>query len=316
MSDAPIAYLRDDGVVVFRASAAGHCSRALWASLAEVSPSAPSEHLETIFAEGHLHEEAVRNYLNERGTTVTESQGDVELWIVPNKVVVVGHVDGFVNVAGKRVWENKALARSSFDKWVKHRFDGFESYAWQISVYMLATECGALYTVKRRDDGLIDEFVIDEPPISFDEIRRKLLNVYAAFLRGEMPACDPERWGCSYWFLHDEHEIPTTEDAPVRLVGPEEKLDELAAIWTVLSETEKEIKERKKKLRAEMDDLRSGRNKFETIHHTFSVSSRTRESIDKAKLIVEQGKEFVEPYLKRTEYDVWTIKERPLEAGE
>lgn len=315
MSDAPMAYIRDDGVVVFRASAAGKCSRALWASLAEITPSSVSERLETIFAEGHLHEEAMKNYLDERGTPVKEAQGDVELWIVPGKVVVVGHVDGFVDVGGKRVWENKALARSSFDKWVKHRFDEYEDYAWQISVYMLATECGALYTVKRRDDGLVDEFLIDDPPIPFEQIRKKLLNVYAAFLRADMPKCDPERWGCPYWHLHDEHDGPVVGDEPIALEGPQEKLDEMAAIWMVLTKTEKEIQDRKKKLKAEMDELRQGQRKFETVHHSFDVSERTRETIDKTKLTVDMGREWVEGYTKTTTYDVWTIKERNIEAG-
>ena len=67
MSDKPLAYYDTDGAVTIRASAIGKCSRALWASLNEISPVAPTERLEDIFQEGHLHERAVKELLESEG---------------------------------------------------------------------------------------------------------------------------------------------------------------------------------------------------------------------------------------------------------
>jgi hypothetical protein len=202
MSDRPDAYVDTDGAVTLRAYAIGKCSRALWAALNEVESLAPSEHLETIFAEGHLHEEAVRQLLVSEGAEI-DAQHEVTLWVIPGELKIVGHLDGIIENWGQ-IWEGKALGKDGFRRFQNVGFDAYPEYPWQISTYMIATELPALYTVKNRDSGEIIRLVLDTPPISRAEINAKAIGVYTAWKNQEMPACDPERFLCSYSFLHDE----------------------------------------------------------------------------------------------------------------
>ena len=214
MSDAPLAYLDDDNVLTIRASALGKCIRALWAATEGIQPMSPSDFLEDIFDEGHLHEKAVRKMLESQGAN-TDNRAEVTLWILPGKVRIVGHLDGDIE-NWLQIWENKALGKESFRRFKNVGFDAFEDYAWQISVYMLATNKNALYTVKSRDSGEVMRFILDTPPISEVQIKMKALRLYTAIKDGVMPACDPERWGCPFFFLHDEAE----EDEAVELEDP------------------------------------------------------------------------------------------------
>jgi hypothetical protein len=236
MNDRALAYIDDDGAVTIRASAVGKCSRSLWAALEEIDPVAPTERIDLILSEGYLHEQAVRELLESEGAIV-EDQAEITLWIIPGRLKVVGHVDGKIT-NWYQVWENKALGKESFKRWRNVGFDAFPDYAWQISVYMLSLNLPALYTVKCRDDGELDRMVIDQPPVSLTEIRAKLVGLYSAYKRGEMPPCDPERWMCSFYFLHDEIaegetfelDDPYYESAASRLADVREQLKFLLAI--------------------------------------------------------------------------------------
>lgn len=214
MSDKPQAYIDTDGVTTFRASAIGKCSRALWASLNEITPIAPAERLDAIFAEGHLHERAVRELLESEGA-IMDPQEEVTLWIIPGVLKIKGHVDGHITNWGQ-VWEGKALGREGFRRFTNVGFDAYPEYPWQIAVYMHALGLPALYTVKNRDDGQITRLTLDEPPVSLEDIKSKAIGVFKAYETHEMPLCDPERFLCSYYFLHDEldegESINTIED--------------------------------------------------------------------------------------------------------
>lgn len=206
MSDRPLAYYDTDGAVTIRASGVGKCSRAIWASLQEITPIAPTERLDSILSEGHLHEKAVREQLESEGavfSTGPDDQESITLWIIPGKLKVVGHLDGIIT-NWNQGWENKALGKEGFRRWRNVGFDAYPDYPWQLSVYMLATGLPFLYTVKCRDDGQLDRTVFTEPPVSLKEIQAKLIGIYTAHKNQDMPACDPERWMCSWFFLHDE----------------------------------------------------------------------------------------------------------------
>lgn len=242
MSDRAQAYYDDDGAIAIRASAIGKCSRSLWASLEDIEPIVPSDRIESIFSEGHLHEQAVRELLESEGAEI-EDQEQVTLWIIPGKLKITGHVDG--NITNwNQVWECKALGKEGFKRWRNVGFDAYPEYPWQISVYMLALDKPALYTVKCRDDGQLDRMVIQEPPIPIKEIRAKAIGVYTAHKNGVMPECDPERWMCSFYFLHDEAkenetfelDDPYYESAASRLADVREQIKFLQGV-------EKELKE-------------------------------------------------------------------------
>lgn len=276
MSDRPMAYIDDDGALTIRASAIGKCSRALWAALQEIESVAPTERLEAIFSEGHLHEAAVREVLESEGAEI-DDQFEVTYWVIPEKLKIVGHLDGYIE-NWQQIWEGKALGKEGFRRFQNVGFDAYPEYPWQISVYMMATRLPALYTIKNRDDGELIRFVIDEHPISSTDIMAKAVGVYNAYNEQEMPDCDPERWMCSYYFLHDELEddeqVQTVEDPYVEAV---------AGALTEVREQQKYLKEKGNELRDDLLKLPSGKH----LAGMFEISVKEIEShrLDKKKMI-------------------------------
>lgn len=259
---------------------------------------APTERIDTILSEGHLYEQAVRELLESEGAVI-EDQEQVTLWIIPGKLKVVGHVDGNISNWGQ-VWENKALGKEGFKRWRNVGFDAYPEYPWQISVYMLALDMPALYTVKCRDDGQIDRMVIQEPPVSLKEIRAKLLGVYTAHKSSQMPACDPERWLCSFYFLHDERQEkeefelddPYIESAASRLADVREQIKFLQGV--------------EKELKGDLKDLAVGLHY--TPNYEIDVTEVTQNRLDKNKLVAAG----IDPkeYSRESTYTTVRIKER------
>lgn len=320
-----IAYQHEEGHVVVRASALGKCVRALWASLEGIDPVDTPEYLSRAAEEGNLHEEHIRTKLaHDHGRKIYGDQTELKLWIIPRKLVVIGHTDGFMEP--KRFVEShndipsglpdlieiKTMSRAVFDKWMAKGWDSNPSYAWQISAYMLAARWpegikGTVYAAKRRDDGLIDERYLTEPPISLKEIRAKMIALYKHWKLGEMPPCDiPEsnRWGCPVFFLHDEDVVPEEQqvDAP--------DLDTLAAEYLELGKTATYATKRKKEIKEEMEAFRDGRPEFSTENFNFKVTFVPRDSLDKAAVMVEHGDDFFERYTHHGGYERWYVKER------
>lgn len=299
MNDKPIAYLNDDGVMVIRASALGKCSRALWAALNDVTPMAPTERLDVILNEGHLHEQAVRELLESEGAEMS-SQEKVELWIIPGKLKIVGHVDGDV-INWDQVWEGKALGKEGYRKFKNVGFDAYPDYAWQISMYMIALDKPALYTVKNRDDGEILRLVIDTPPITLDEINAKCLALYTAFNNHEMPACDPERWMCSFFFLHDEQ----ADDEPLTFVE-DPYIEAVAGALAEVREHLKMLTEKEKELKEDLKYMAPGTHVTDSFE--IEIKEVTTHRLDQG-LMAEAG---INPneYKKEATYTTIKVKER------
>ncbi len=270
-----MAYVEDD-VMTIRASAIGKCSRALWAALQEIESVAPTERLEVIFSEGHLHEAAVRELLESEGAEI-EDQYEVNYWVIPGKLKITGHLDGYIP-NWSQIWEGKALGKEGFRRFQNVGFDAYPEYPWQISTYMLATDLPALYTIKNRDDGELIRFVIDEPPISSEDIFAKAIGVYTAYNNQEMPDCDPERYLCGYYFLHDELEeeeqVQTVEDPYIEAV---------AGALSEVREQAKYLKEKGDELRDDLLRLPTGRH----LAGSYEIDIKVIESLrlDKKKMI-------------------------------
>lgn len=300
MSDKPLAYIDSDGALTIRASASGKCVRALWAALEEIQPMSPSEKLEDIFEEGHLHEAAVKQVLESEGAEI-DDQAEVTYWVLAGKVKIVGHLDGDI-LNWNQIWENKALGKAGFQRYRNVGFDAYPEYAWQISVYMYATGKPALYTVKSRDSGELDRKIIDKAPISETEIKMKALTLYSTWKDGIMPACDPERWGCPFFFLHDE----TKEAMVVELEDP--YIEALAGTLRDVRLAKKELDEKESELKEEiLKEVSVGKHVVGL--YELSIRKQTSRRLDQG-LLIEDG---IDPdkYKKESNpYPVIEVKEK------
>jgi hypothetical protein len=324
VSNAPNVYQKD-GIIYVRASAFGKCYRQLWAVWDGIQPMAVGDGTQRAFNEGHLHEEAVWKQREAEGYTMYGDQTTVELKVLPNRLHIVGHIDGFIELGdstefthaeygngGPRLWECKAMSRSAFDDWIRDRFDYRPGYAWQLAIYMHGTHTErAHYDVKRRDDGVIDAWLINEPPYSMPEIRARALKLYSHLMSGEMPPCDKQEWFCDYRFLHDEQAVDEPELAVPADNIPE--LDDLLAMYEEAKATEKWAKDEQDRIKKKIEaEFRNGRDEFGSDMFTVNIQTRTRRNFDKARMVAEEknGQELLDKYTTPKPYEAWTIKER------
>jgi len=326
VADGPSVYTKD-GIIYVRASSFGGCSRKLWAIYDGVQPMEHKDVIKRAFSEGHLHEAAAVEQLTQEGYEFNGDQAEVVLKILPGKLHIVGHIDGYINLGtsdqfdsgeygGERLWECKSASRSSFDQWINGRFNARPSYAWQLAIYMLASEhLTAHYTVKRRDDGLIDTWLINEPPKTLRQIRSRAVRLYNMFKKGEMPKCDVDggaSYFCEFWFLHDEDEVDDTEvgdgEIPIDNIA---ELDDMLAGYYEVVETEKWAKKEKDRIKKQLDGgYRNNRLRFGSDHFQVKITEVSSQRLDKTALIAGEGKELVDRYTKTSNYDRWSITPR------
>ncbi len=162
---------------VYRMSSVGYCPRALSAQRLNYPKESAPVWLERTANEGNWHEKRLREELIYDGYTIFDVQEEVTLEYPT--FTLLGHIDGKVlahtNKNQLKLLEIKSMSQYEFDRWMKDKWDGFGSYAAQITCYMKGTglsEC--LYLVKNRSSGYIDKAVLNETPANIDEIIAKL----------------------------------------------------------------------------------------------------------------------------------------------
>lgn len=267
--DRSIAY-RENDTSIYRASGAGSCITALVAAMLgykEDRSTFTHDILMNAAKEGNLHEGAIVEELKrDYGWRVYGGQDVVEVKVIP-RVFVRGHIDGLCIPKGmrnERLLEIKTMSRDRFKKWkalgdnVRERLlsDDFYKYGWQISAYMYAHDgMPAMYVVKNRDSG---ELMIEEiklPPVSWKQIRTKIIQAEMWRKRGELPDCEGssgEKFFCPYPYLHNDvtfGDEPEDEDAPVDdvtltlIAGMAERYADLAGQVKLLKPLDSERKD-------------------------------------------------------------------------
>ncbi len=165
-------------------SGVGDCPRALSAERLGYPCEAAPDWLERAADEGKKHEIWIKEQLKTEGFTVTGEQ--LELSLDYPSFKLVGHIDGIIYEDNKnpKLLEIKSMSQYEFDRWMKEKWSGFQSYAAQISCYYKAinqywsqTVDGIYYMVKNRSSGYIDKATLAEPPADFDEIIKKIEHV-------------------------------------------------------------------------------------------------------------------------------------------
>jgi len=308
----PNAYMEGDMLVV-RASSSGDCLRALWAAATGMQEVAKREWLAQTAQEGHLHEPDVRDRLREQDHVITEVQQVADWEVVPGKVTIRGHVDGRVattrgagyDPAQDAVLEIKSMSEAVFKEFEANRFKSKPAYAWQISAYMYAMSASrALYAYKNRNNGQLETFWIDRPPIDKATITRKMVELRRWVDRGEMPECDlANRFFCGFIYLHWEEGKAEEVD-----FSGEAAIDELADEYMGLVHLIKELTTRKSELRKGLISLVGHGARAVTDNHRIGVTQKRRTGLSKA--LLEDAFGDLTDYETRTEYEEVRVTKR------
>lgn len=153
-------------MLVIRMSGAGKCKRALSAELLGMKPAPAPAFLKRAAKEGKLHEWAIKKELQEEEDMIVYDE-QLEVVIKRDQYVLTGHIDGKVlDVGGKipKLLEIKSMSEGEYYRWLRGRWEAFETYAAQASLYMKGLgldEC--LYYVKNRNTGDVDRAVMGPP---------------------------------------------------------------------------------------------------------------------------------------------------------
>ena len=233
MSDnRPIAY-REGNNSIYRGSGVGSCVKALVAAMQgyeENRSEFTDRIMSTAAAEGNLHEPAIVEALVDQGWKVGHQQDQVNVKILP-RVYVRFHPDGIgrpPRARKDRVIEIKSMSKTRYKKWLSYPDAStalvspeFRKYGFQISVEMYHYAMEAEYVVKNRDSGELNIQHLKTPPISFSEIKRRIIEAEKWRKKGELPGCDvdsAEKFFCPFPYLHDDLPFDPEEDdedAPV-----------------------------------------------------------------------------------------------------
>ncbi len=224
--DRPNVY-EEEGVWVYRASAAGRCERELWAYRTGMTPTAHPDWLLKAFQEGHDNEDAILKVVG----GVTMAQRVIEI-PVGKGVMFRGAIDGYQE-SSKKLVDAKAFAESTYyTKWLKTGIRGFPGYTAQMRLYGAGLELqglelnGLIMAIGiKDDDGVVQkvkqfQYSFDDLPVTLRDLKRKVMRIEAAAVSGEMPPCvEPLQYPCSFFFIHDEKEIMVSDNEFLELMA-------------------------------------------------------------------------------------------------
>lgn len=218
MDEGRITEVLESGLIVYRASSAGTCIKALVADRRGEIPKPPSQWLEAIFAAGWAYEEDMIGRLRDLGWQVRGQQQEYVLDVIPGKVVIIGHVDGVAtSPAGiDHVLEMKTQGPSVFPVWERRGQYALRAdlrYATQATCAMRGLGMPMLYVRMQRCEptvALADRpfgtFVVSDDPVSWATVCQKIAIAEAMVQRhDEWPQCDvaTEKSRCFFDYLHD-----------------------------------------------------------------------------------------------------------------
>lgn len=234
---------------IYRASSLGYSLCQLVCGHLGYEAASPPEWLQEKYDEGNRLEpmiiEGIKNDQN-----VKDEQLEVELEIIPDKVKVVGHIDGMVDESGWRLLEIKTMAHAMFERVEDKGWDAggiMEKYKWQVSAYQLATGLPLTLCVWDKQEKDWCFIRTDKPFYSVADIANKLAEAEEHIANGIIPdGCSD--YPCPYYYLHEQ------KDAK-EVVNADDELEAVLAAWYEADKNAKIYEAEKKVLREQIIEL-------------------------------------------------------------
>lgn len=207
----PDAYWEGD-TLILRASSLGRCIGEVCRTGYGITPALPPEDMVLRWIEGSFFEDAVLQEAQIQGWEIVEEQPELELVVLPGKIIVRCHPDAIVvctdpgagnlhYLGQRRVLEAKFLADVEME---------LAAYDWQMSVEMAVTRLPGLWARGQKVRSQVGEqevvtmgdvglSMVDRAPYSVTDIKRRAMSIYKAVTTGEMPECDQRQYPCGHW---------------------------------------------------------------------------------------------------------------------
>lgn len=313
--DRPAVYV-EGGKRIYRASQLGECARALVAAGLGMEPAEPHEFMQRAAEFGAEHEAGILDYLHrEYGFEILERQTQVEL-AVGSRYILRGHVDAIaINpwTKERQIIEIKTAAESraadllaALGKNVyPHAFVEKEPrYAFQLAVYMLKLKLTATYVIWptfKQDGRLVlaksPELVqVEQPPLSWSAILRRIEKVERWITKGEFPPCDrSDGFFCSFRYLCERR---PAEQVVADRMG---EIDAWASAYRAAQQQRDQAEALMRQAREKLLELAGNDSRLETARFRVAVSRFPRTSYDfKAMEADPQVAAIIAPYRRET----------------
>lgn len=279
MSDRPNVTVHPSGLVEYRASFCGSCSRALVAARRGENQMPHSDAAEARMAEGWRQEEYIKERLLAEGWESIQKEGQEEYRavVIEGRIIIVGHLDDRlrnIHTHEEVIAEYKSMGDSVISQWLKHGAGNEHRqlradllYSAQCTAAMVgAAEVNGqrqriLYAGKERPGADSDPregrwfyFLLDpdDHPMDWSTLRRRITLAETMAREDSItwPDCDTDskgRFFCNFPHLH-EAEV-------------EEEVPELSALFSLahsaqlsFDAAEDELKDIKKQIRSALEE--------------------------------------------------------------
>jgi hypothetical protein len=294
--DRAIVYVEND-IPIYRASSLGNPLRCLVAARAGNTALEAPEYLQKAATAGHMYEGIVKERLVKDGWVIDDEQGFVEVKVPLNVdgaaeyAIIRGHLDAMGihhtdDPMDDRMLEVKSMSTNVFDKWNRHRFDGFPTYAAQLTFYMAAAGKPSLYAVICRDTDELELIPYDEAPMDVEFLYNKVRSVEALNIQGIIPPCSGAIYDCAYDYMCDKRDI---SHADLEILGDDVALADALERYEEAREQEALVKTLKGVARDDVIAAMAGRKKADVGFTRITHSSTTRKTLDAKRLREELG---------------------------
>lgn len=203
------------------------------------------------------------------------------VWLPVTKTAVVrAHLDGLAAEVkeadgARRVVEAKAFGDAYWDQFQREGLVGFPGYEWQLSIQMYGAgvsllgcqpgkdylralfvvghkandDMAKLHRVNKGDVFEVSVVEVDEPPVKFGRILKRVLEVEKHVKAGELPECVEGRWPCAYFQLGECGGKPQVEVVRVE----DSEFAQLCKEYTTAQADEKDAKKIREELKPKLE---------------------------------------------------------------
>ncbi len=274
---------------VYRASSLGSCVRALVATRKGERKNETPEMVQGWYDRGVVHENDCLFAMESAGWNLqaasvlgwVEDEGQPYFEIpIADDVVVTGHLDGlgFRDDEKTRVIEIKAP--NAYQRVYDAAMTGdwsdpyVSKVAWQVSAYSVAT--GMEVVLACLDEGGVQTHIIEVPPYSLEDIRKRVLSVEFMVETGVMPECNQRDFPCPFFPRVCSHQQDEVAFDPVLDQMADDQITDIATRKIV----DDRIAERRLKILAHLDT----RDTVTTDNYKVTRYTTKRTSLDKKAL--------------------------------
>jgi len=302
---------REREVIVYRASSVGRCQRRLLYARIGKAESPPPEVIQSgMDSSAALEVPVIKAFEADHDVEVWGSQLELEAPVQPG-VILRAHPDGLCRseaTGQSGIVEVKVFGDSFWDKWQQGGLGAFPHYRDQIVATMAAARasvsdmevlgCWMVVGHKTKEGHLTGSLSITWVPWRYADwvmIMKRIREVEEAYqlyrrTRGKEGVkglgC-PAEFGCPYWTLHDEKEIPVLED-----LGLAAKVITIKDKMAAIAKLKEDVDKLKEEVLQDVDRsvrVTDGRTIWTLVYtkeHTQEVPAHTR----KMKARVSYGK--------------------------